>query len=265
MHIYNLETGIREVWAQDNEFQSACLEGIVKNIRSIKDEKILKLHTDYLKEQGAFFVHNDQYMIDRFGEFVKDPALGIYRYNRCSLAGRLAIPIRFMDDTVRGFIGYAKKPEGLADDTSFIKYLYPPKDAFNKARYMYITAEEYKQAVSEGYVCIVDGIFDKIILQCLGINAVSLCGSALTRWHRYYLSFIKHKIVIADNDVAGRNLVAKCKYNLSNCVEIQQASKNDIDAFLRNDAAVEEFMRCFSEMKREDFILSHRLNKIKEV
>lgn len=261
---YNLETGIREVWAQDSEFQKACIEGIVKNIRNIKNDKILKLHTDYLVDQGAFFVHNDQYMIDRFGEFIKDPALGIYRYDCCSLAGRLAIPLRYMDGTVKGFIGYSKKPANLVGDNSFIKYLYPPKEAFTKARYMYMMADEYKKAVEDGYVCIVDGIFDKIVLQCLGINAVSLCGSALTKWHRYYLHFIKHKIVIADNDTAGRNLAAKCKRYLADCVEIQQASQNDIDAFLRTDEAVNEFMNCFEQMKSEGFILSHRLNKIKE-
>lgn len=261
---YNLETGIRNLWEIDEEYQLACLEGIVKNIRKIANVNIVNMHVSYLREQGAFFVHNDTYMVERFGEYIKDPALGIYRFGRCSLAGRLAIPIRYMDGTVRGFIGYSKKPQDLSDDEAFIKYLYPPKDAFSKARYLYITADEYKKAVNDGYICIVDGIFDKIILQCLGINAVSLCGSALTRWHTYYLQFIKHKIVVADNDVAGRNLANKCKYFLSGCVEILQADKNDIDSLLRTDVAVDEFIKCFEEMRNEGFILSHKLPKIKE-
>lgn len=255
----NLEMGIQTVWSEDREYQFTCLRGIVENIRSVSDEKIRDLHVDYLYKQGAFFVHNDDYMVEKFGLVIKEPGLGIYRFGRCTLAGRLAIPIRFMDGTVRGFIGYSKKPKELPDDESFIKYLYPPKDCFPKSRYFYVMPDEYKKAIDDGYVCIVDGIFDKIILQCLGINAVSLCGSALTKWHRYYLHFIKHKIVIADNDVAGRNLAGKCKRYLSNCVEIIQPKSGDIDSFLRTDKAVKEFLDCFEQMKQEGFIISHEI------
>lgn len=259
MKSYNLETGIQDIWRVDAEYQRACLEGIIRNIRKVPDEAIVRMHADYLQASGAFFVHNDTYMIEHFGQFVTDPDLGIYRYSKCSLVGRLAIPLRYMDGSVRGFVGYSKKPKDFPDDEAYIKYLYPPKDVFDKARYMYITAEEYKQAVTDGYVCIVDGIFDKIILQCLGINAVSLCGSALTKWHTRYLNFIKHKIVIADNDVAGRNLVNKCKFFLPNCVEIIQSEVGDIDAFLRTDSALQKLERCFSSMRDENFILSHKL------
>lgn len=264
MKKYNLETGVRSVWQTDTEYQRACLEGIIRNVRKVPNEEIVQMHANYLQSQGAFYVHNDTYMVERFGDYITDPDLGLYRYNRCTLVGRLAIPLRYMDDSVRGFVGYSKKPSDFPDDESFIKYLYPPKDAFDKSRYMYMTAEEYKQALADGYVCIVDGIFDKIILQCLGINTVSLCGSALTKWHTRYLNFIKHKIVIADNDIAGRNLASKCKYFLTDCVEIIQSEEGDIDAFLRTDSALQQLKQCFSRMRDENFILSHKLYGSKE-
>lgn len=254
-------TGIHNLWKDEEEYQTTVLEGIIKNIRHIENPDILKLHFDYLKTQGAFFVHNDDYMAKYFGDSIRDRKYGVYSFNdRCNLAGRLAIPIRLFDGTVRGFIGYSNKPHDYAPDEVFIKYLYPPKDAFYKGRFFYITAEEYMKAVHDGYVCIVDGIFDKIILQCLGINAVSLCGSSLTEWHIRYLSFINHKIVIADNDAAGRRFSSYCRYALENCIEIIQPETNDIDEFLRDDKAVNSFCRQFEEMKAEGFILSRQLS-----
>lgn len=253
-------TGITKLWSAEEEYQTAVLQGIIANVRHIKDPAILNLHLEYLKKQGAFFVHNDEYMTQYFDETIKDPKYGIYSFeNHCNLAGRLAIPIRLFDGTVRGFIGYSNKPADYASDEVFIKYLYPPKKSFYKGRYFYITAEEYTQAVQDDYICIVDGIFDKIILQCLGINAVSLCGSSLTEWHIRYLKFIKHKIIIADNDTAGRRFSSYCRYALENCIEIIQPETNDIDSFLRDDAAVSRFQKQFEEMKSEGFILSRQL------
>lgn len=256
----DLSLGITKIWEADEGFQTDCLRGILTQIRHHSNEGISEMHFNYLKSQGAFFVHNDDYMVEYFGESIKDANFGIYTsFGRCTLAGRLAIPIRLFDDTVLGFIGYSNKPEDLDASAVFIKYLYPPKAIFNKGRYFYITPQEYKKAVEDGYICIVDGIFDKIILQCLGINAVSLCGSSLTQWHKYYLSFIKHKVVVADNDLAGRKLASYCKYSLPDCVEILQADAGDIDSLLRSDSALKNFMNCFEQMKQEDFILSHRL------
>lgn len=249
-----------KLWAQEEEYQTSVLQGIISNIRHIQDPEILKLHFDYLKTQGAFYIHNHDYMPQFFGDAIREPKYGVYNFeNHCNLAGRLAIPIRLFDGTVRGFIGYSNKPADHNPDDVFIKYLYPPKSAFYKGRYFYITASEYIKAVHDGYICIVDGIFDKIILQCLGVNAVSLCGSSLTEWHKRYLSFIKHKIVIADNDLAGRNFSHYCRYALENCIELIQPEKNDIDEFLRDDTAVSHFLAQFKEMQSEGFLISRQL------
>lgn len=257
---FDLSLGITKLWEADEEYQSECLYGVITQIRHHSNDTISQMHVDYLKSQGAFFVHNDDYMPQFFGDAIKDARFGVYTsFGRCTLAGRLAIPIRLFDDTVIGFIGYSNKPEDLGASDVFIKYLYPPKAVFNKGRYFYITPEEYTKAVSEGYICIVDGIFDKIILQCLGINAVSLCGSSLTQWHKYYLKFIKSKIVIADNDLAGRKLASYCKYSLSNCIELLQSDTGDIDSLLRSDEALSNFLNCFNSMKEEGFILPHKL------
>lgn len=261
----DFSTGIDKIWSTDHEYQAECLKGIIKNIRRVNHNDISAMHVDYLKKQGAFFVHNHDYIADNFGDYVKDPKFGLYsKFGKCYLAGRLAIPIRMFDGSVRGFIGYSNKPADLGDQDVFIKYMYPPKTVFTKGRFFYITPEEYLKAIQDDYICIVDGIFDKIILQCMGINAVSLCGSSLTKWHEYYLHFIRNKIVVADNDVAGRRLASFCKYKFENCVEILQADAGDIDSLLRTDQAMNTFKNAFDEMRSGGFILSRKLPSIKK-
>lgn len=256
----DFSSGIKSIWEKDKEYQTTCLRGILSNIRKVTDEHIANLHLNYLINQGAFYVHNHDYMKEHFGKLITEPHYGVYTVNgACRLAGRLAIPIRCFDGSVFGFIGYSSRPDNYPPEEIFIKYLYPPKESFNKSRYFYITAEEYKKAVIDGYVCIVDGIFDKIILQCLGINAVSLCGSSLTEWHKRYLEFIRHKIVIADNDLAGRRLSTCCRRQLDNCVEFIQSSTGDVDSLIRSTKELEAFKQAFDEMKREGFILSKAL------
>lgn len=256
----DFSSGIKSIWTKDREYQTECIRGILTNIRSITEDSITDLHLNYLISQGAFFVHNHEYMKQHFGQFIADSHYGVYTINgACRLAGRLAIPIKLFDDSVCGFIGYSNKPETLNHEDVFVKYLYPPKDTFNKSRYFYITSNEFSKAVSDGYVCIVDGIFDKIILQCMGINAVSLCGSSLTIWHQRYLSFIKHKIVVADNDLAGRRLSSYCRYCLENCVELIQSATGDIDSLIRSCEELNKFKHAFDEMRHEGFLLSKSL------
>lgn len=256
----DLSYGIKSVWEHDRDYQIACLQGILGTIRNIGNDEILSLHLEYLTNLGAFFVHNDEYIAENFGEHIKEPKFGIYNSEgRCFLTGRLAIPLTMFDDSVRVFVGYSKKPEELSSDEIFVKYLYPPKYAFNKSRYMFITPEEYLRALREQYICIVDGLFDKIILQCLGINAVSLCGSSLTTWHKYYLSFIKHKIVVADNDIAGRHLASYCKRTLQNCIELIQSDTGDIDSYIRSGEHLQNIKNAIEEMKNEGFLISKKL------
>lgn len=259
----DLSYGMKSVWDTDRDYQLSCIEGIIGNVRAVEDSMIKKMHVGYLVDQGAFFVHNHDYMIKHFGESIKNIKYGLYNLDGlCSLAGRLAIPIRMFDGTVRGFIGYSSKPRDYDPEAIFIKYLYPPKTAFNKGRFFYISRDEYVRAINDGYVCIVDGIFDKIILQCMGINAVSLCGSSLTEWHQRYLSFIRNKIVIADNDIAGRKLASYCRYKLDNCVELQQSETGDIDSLVRSEKWVKVFRDTFSTMKNEGFLVSKEIPKI---
>lgn len=256
----DLTYGIQSIWHQDHDLQVACLDAIVKDIRHIQDEEIQKLQAAYLERIGAFYVFKGEYLVDHFGSSITDPRYGAFsQFKTCYLHERLALPLRFADGSVVGFVGYSNKPADWPEDKAWVKYFYPGSETFSKGRYMFIEPDEIRKAIQEQYICIVDGLFDKIILQCLGINAVSLCGSSLTDWHQRYLNFVKYKIVIADNDIAGRKLFNACRWRLSNVVEIRQPETNDIDDYLKTPQRLARFLQVFNEMQQEGFTNSKEL------
>ena len=254
--------GLERIWTEDEEIQRGVLEMILRDIRGLEDEP-LKVLLDYMIKDQMFYVPNDFYMVELFGESILKYNNGIYFDGVCNLCYRLAMPIRLMDDTVVGFIGYTNKNDFDEDDSSFIKYRYPPKYVLPKNKYMYITRTEFKKAIEDGYICIVDGLFDQKVLVANGINAVSLCGSALTEYHKVYLECIKHKIIIADNDEAGRKMANDICRVWSNSVEIYQDKAKDIDGFLRKPERVKELKELIELMRLEGFTISHNMKSNK--
>lgn len=255
----DLRYGIEKIWKKDFKLQTELLSQIILQCRNVKNNDLALITLDDMHNAGMFFVPYDEYMIEYFGEAITRYNVGLFSNNYCVLTGRLAMPITFFNREVIGFIGYSA-PDG-EDPRTFIKYLYPSKLVFSKGNYMYIERDEYIKAIKDGYICIVDGLFDKRRLESVGVNAVSLCGSALTPWHRYYLSFIKHKIVVGDNDEAGRKLFHTCHKYLSNCIEIKQGLEWDVDDFLKTPKNIERFLELISQMKTENFLLSHTLHE----
>ena len=172
----------------------AALTGILSEIRSVPLEVVGTI-ADYLREEGLFYVPDDEYMITYFGESITEYSLGIYRDNTyCKYAYRLVLPVRLLDDSVIGFIGYNNKDDDDPNNPNFVKYLYPNKYTLEKGRYIYCSRKEFELALKEDYVCIVDGLFDQKLLALLGIPAASLCGSSLTYYHKLYLKNIQQKL-----------------------------------------------------------------------
>lgn len=285
----DLRYGVQHIWATDEEMQLACLESLITQIRGVSDPDIVARDVESLVRIGAFYVPDDYYMIMHFGDSITKYEYGLYRGNQCTIAGRLAIPMEFLDGGIYGFIGYSNESDqpssyevsneeisaeisklaGVPSEetsleegapTTFIKYLYPPQFVMEKARYMFIDREEYIKALKDGYICITDGVFDKHRLSSMGYNAVSLCGSNLTKWHRYYLSFIPHKIVIADNDSAGVKLARICKSQLDGCVQLSFPVTKDIDDFLKTKEGIAQFESAFSVMQDSNFAFSYSIS-----
>lgn len=253
--------GIYRIWKEHTDFQTAALKGLLRNVRHVTDEQLLNLHLNYLRSIGAFYVPSGEYLIDMFGKSIQDSTAGVFSGNFCYLIDRVAIPLRHVNGMVPGFVGYSRAPDNEAENELFVKYRYPPAFVYDKSRYFFIEPDELNRALHEKYICIVDGLFDKMTLQALGINAVSLCGSSLTYWHSKYLSLFEKIIVISDNDTAGRKLFTQCKYKHPNCIELQQPFTKDVDDYLKDGQRVAKLIKEFELMRREGFIASHKMKE----
>ncbi len=215
------------IWEKHGELQTMMLEAFGATTR--------KCNVELLKEYRAFIIPNNMYLINLFGGDVLTPGLALYNQGNCRFNRRLCIPIYGFDNRVHGFVGYDDGSECKTEDekATYVPYLYLDRMAFDKAKHMLITPDEYRKAIDKGYICLVDGIFDKISCEALGIPTVSLLGSRLTRYHRAYLKYIKNWVVLADNDNAGNLLTNACKRANPNTVRLSFHKTKDIDEYIQ--------------------------------
>lgn len=116
------------------------------------------------------------------------------RTNR--LTNRILFPLINQYGDYLGFQGRA-----LYDDV-LPKYWHQP---FDKSKFLYGLYENLSDIVTEGYVCLVEGNFDVLILWQCGFPAVAPMGSAFTDGQALMLRrYTDTVIIIPDNDEAGR-------------------------------------------------------------
>ena len=105
-----LSEGLKKIWTEDREYQTCALKNILQMVRGVEDGAVENL-LNYLIADGMFYVPNDIYMSEIFGEEIKDMNYGIYLGDICKLTYRLAMPVRLLDDSIVGFIGYSNKDD----------------------------------------------------------------------------------------------------------------------------------------------------------
>lgn len=199
--------GIQEAWVKE----------AAETLRQIPCEELYK--------REFIYVPNDTYMIHYFGAEIAEYDYGVYRGDNCNFYKRLVFPVRAFNGEVAGLGGWA-------NDSQW-KYLYTPESCWDKSRYFYIHPDDFAKALDDDYLIIVDGIFDAINLNRVGLHAVSLMGSNLSNWHRQYLKFFKYVIVIPDNDNAGVHLVKVMKKYRSDVIVLKQGKYKDVDDYIR--------------------------------
>lgn len=246
-----LQAGINKIWELDGEYQEDILSNFMKDIRNVPED-YLKDYVSRLKSIGAFFNPNDEYMEEVFGSEITQSRYGIYESDGSNkYTMRLMMPLRFFDNSVVGFVGYSpvENTEGRT-----IKYLYPRKEVLEKSRILATEVDVFRRAIKDGYICLTDGYFDAFSLSVYGINAASLCGSAITKFHKIFLSKIKTKIIIPDNDKAGTKLEKIVKTLWPNSKAIYQSCTKDIDEYLCNSAHIKHICSEFEEWKMRGFL-----------
>lgn len=242
-----------KIWDDHREIQEFMLKEFGKDFRKCKVEQLIKYR--------AIIIPNNSYLIQMLEE-ASAPQYGLYMSSKCIFNKRLVIPIIGFDGLVHSFVGYdnGNAITDLKERLSHIYYLYQRKEVFNKERYMLITPEEYKTAIELDYICLTDGVFDKITVSNLGIPCASLLSSRLTKYHIDYLRYIKNWIVLADNDDAGDMLTNYCKRFNPNTTRMRFDEFKDIDEFiLAKESNENRFKDCIEEMKGMGMLIDWRI------
>lgn len=93
-------------------------------------------------------------------------------------------------------------------------------------------AHNLEKGLKEGWVVVVEGIFDAIRLESEGIPAVALMGSKLMRYHQLFLERFEKVVYIPDNDTTGEQGWRSVSAGLENVIRIDVISKyKDVDEF----------------------------------
>ena len=195
------------------------------------------MDVEYLLDLGCFFIPSDDYLIEKFGTIMLDPALNLYNYEgECNWLHHLVIPIRGVYGNLVGFTGYNPATKLIIADNKDSdnpqipppKYVVLNKSVFDKNKFM-LMPNGYSKAFDDGYIILVDGIFDALTLGSLGFNSACSMGTFLSDYNNFLLSFIPRKIVGADNDRAGLDLWNYVRNKFPESRRILQKYGKDID------------------------------------
>ena len=202
----------------------------------LASEKYRELPAEELVKREFIYIPNDEYVLKFFGAETLQYKYGIYREATCNYYQRLMFPIW-------GFNSYVAGLGGWANDSQW-KYIYSPDTLWDKRKYFYIHPNDMKKALEDDYIIIVDGIFDSINLNRIGLHSASLMGSNFSNWHRQYLRFFKYVIVIPDNDNAGVSLVNKIRKYRPDSIVLWQGEFKDIDDYIKRVGADRLIEQC---------------------
>ena len=112
------------------------------------------------------------------------------------LDGRWVTPIRYPDGRVCTLVGWNPKSDS--------KYLTLPVDEFSKKHLLF--GLDLALRTSTSYVYVVEGIFDCLALNSIGIPSVSVMGSSISSYQLAQLGmYPKGRVVgVPDRDICGR-------------------------------------------------------------
>lgn len=234
--------GVARIWAEDSSSQ----QNFVKIISDVRKMKCIDF-----KKINAFFVPNDDYVATYFPDEIRQPEYGFYNSDGlCFWNNCLLIPIFDVADNVRSVVGFnpfryteAKEKQ----DWSLNYYIYSPNSVFKKGSFLFYLEGVYKKALQDGYLFLTDGVFDAISLASEGFNAAAMMGSSLTPEIVMLLRFIKHVLLVIDNDDAGIKLANSLQRMHSGVTVVTQKHTKDVDDLLKgpfHDEAVRELHKA---------------------
>jgi hypothetical protein len=225
--------GLQNIWGKDRNSQIQYLNILLGDVRGIPAEAMLPY--------DAVFVPNNDYLHLYLGNDVLNPEYELYDLDgKCLWNNWIIIPVKTVSGNCCGWVGFNPFIKANAENTkdySISYYSHPSRDTMQRGKCLLVRPDIYKSAVSEGYICIVDGVFDAIHLDYCGFYSASLFGSELNQYNMFLLSFVKDVYIICDNDEAGVRLLKDFKRIRPDVHEVVQGRTKDIDLLLRSDSS----------------------------
>lgn len=189
----------------------------------------------YLVGRGVFCVPDEgeiYYLLEQWGldfeeVFGKDADRGMFLVNEGFI-----IPVLDSERNIVFYINYNWERSPAR------KYLNIFPDGFTdlKMRVKMFGMHNMAKGIKEGWMVVVEGVFDVIRLESVGIPAVALMGNKLTEYHKRFLSRFDRVVYIPDTDSGGEIGKKNVLKGLSNAVQfpIEGLSK-DVDEFAVSD------------------------------
>lgn len=243
-----IQRGIDICKNEEAETQSQIISKLLKGSRGM----------DYsiLRDTDAFFLSTSKHAVKLFGSSALDPEndifdpMGNHRY-----LNKIIFPLYNAEDHIVGLIGHdpfqkiirrdierLEKKEQLTEQEQeklndlkskrALKYILPSSNIAPSRLHIYFPKGVYRKCVKDGYAVIVDGMFDCIQLNYLGINSLCLMGSSISPEMFFMLSFIKTKFVAYDNDSSGVGVYRKIIRKFPDAVAIKNRVTGDIDEYI---------------------------------
>lgn len=223
--------GVSRIWSEDRVSQEHYLTIIAEETRGLPFELFEKL--------DAFFVPNNNYLIEYFGIECTNYEYEMYDYNQyCLLQGCVVIPCKALNGNIIAWIAYnpsVKMHASETQDYSTNYYSYPSKLIWDKSKYLFTMPDIYKKALEDGYLVLTDGVFDTLSLINYGVNSAALLGSYLTECSTFLLRFIPKVYVSVDNDEAGNKMLRSVQRFIPTAKAIRQGVGKDVDDILKSE------------------------------
>ena len=207
---------------ENDEEQFKLKEGIAK-FRGCSMEKMLSFPSKQMKTKD----HVDEFVGHSLYRLFFDHKIGSLVY------GRLLIPISTPSGFYISYVAYDIVAQIHTRQTGEKKPSYfAPSDA-RKDSLVFVPDNHWKQVTDSDVIYVVDGVWDSITINYLGLPAMALLGSRISTDVSKILSLYKQIILVQDNDQAGASLFVELSKRFKNVsrVSVPAEIAKDIDSY----------------------------------
>lgn len=218
---------------------------VIQNICRYRNYDIERMY-DILNNIGFIFINKDKFDKRKIAVLSKDYGL-MTESGEFLLTDRFIFPVKDMLGNIIALIGWYPDEK---------KYITTPSKLFSKECLFFGMEQLGKVGIGHDFV-LVEGIFDCISVQSLGLNCIAQMGIATSRYKETLYSLFRRIVAIPDADTEGRKVVAQDKWKLPVSGRYFRWSGTqgikDIDDLIRNyesEDVKELLLEVFNETDR---------------